>query len=89
MGLDYMDMKIKLFELDKGRINKVTENIIRGVFEDMQKGIFPKFGSPETRCSKCMFYKVICLPQSRLLWMLCRMENDRGVMKWQDCHTRN
>lgn len=63
MGMDYMmDMYIKPFELDEGRIKKVEESIIRGVFEDIQKGIYPKFGSPEIRCSKCMFYKVICLP---------------------------
>ena len=42
--------------------NKVNEIIVRNIFEDMLKGNFPKFGSPETRCSKCMFYKIICLP---------------------------
>lgn len=61
MGMDYMmDMHIKLFELDESRVNKVAENIIRGIFEDIQKGNWPKFGSPETRCNKCMFYGVSC-----------------------------
>lgn len=63
MGMDYMmDIYIKPFELDESRVNKVAENIIRGVFEDIQKGNWPKFGSPETRCNKCMFYKITCLP---------------------------
>jgi hypothetical protein len=25
-------------------------------------GNFPKFGSPEIKCDKCMFYKIVCQP---------------------------
>ena len=42
--------------------NKVDEIILRNIFEDIQKGIYPKFGSPEIKCNKCMFYKVTCSP---------------------------
>ena len=43
-------------------MNKVEEKIIRNIFDDMMMGNFPKFGSPETKCDKCMFYKVVCNP---------------------------
>lgn len=59
MGMDYM-MDIYIKPLDESRVNKVAENIIRGVFEDIQKGNWPKFGSPETKCNKCMFFGVTC-----------------------------
>lgn len=43
-------------------MDKIDEKIIRKIFEDITKGIWPKFGSPETKCSKCMFFGVICPP---------------------------
>lgn len=45
-------------------MNKVDEKIIRNIFENMQKGIYPAFGSPETKCGKCMFFGIICLPST-------------------------
>ena len=41
-------------------MNKIEEKIIKSIFDDMKNGIFPKFGSPETKCDKCMFCGVIC-----------------------------
>ena len=31
----------------------------------MTKGEYPNFGSPECRCSKCMFHKVACNPSGK------------------------
>lgn len=43
----------------------VEETIIKAFYERiMTKGEFPKFGSPETRCDKCMFHNVACFPSS-------------------------
>lgn len=41
--------------IDKKMINIIYENIVK-------KGEFPKMGSPETRCEKCMFYGIACIP---------------------------
>lgn len=43
-------------------MNSIEKKIIRDIFDDMMMGNFPKLGSPETKCDKCMFYKVVCLP---------------------------
>lgn len=51
--------------------NKVDERIVRNIFNDMQKGIWPKFGSPETRCDKCMFFGIICLPSPEYVGCYC------------------
>lgn len=45
------------------KMNKIDEKIIKSIFENIQKGVYPKFGSPETRCNKCMFYGVVCMPK--------------------------
>ena len=45
--------------------SNAEKKIIETIFENiMLKGEFPKFGSPETKCSKCMFCKVVCYPSS-------------------------
>lgn len=44
------------------RGNKIEEKILRHIFNERLKGNWPKFGSPETRCAKCMFCGVICPP---------------------------
>ena len=41
--------------IDKMMIIKIYDNIVN-------KCEFPKFGSPETRCDKCMFHGIACLP---------------------------
>lgn len=41
--------------IDKQMIKLMYKNIIEN-YE------FPKFGSPETKCEKCMFFKVACIP---------------------------
>ena len=41
--------------LEKKVITFIYENIIN-------KGKYPDFGSPEVKCNKCMFYKIICPP---------------------------
>lgn len=42
----------------------MTENkiMLKAIFEDMKKGNFPNFGSPETKCNKCIFYGIVCDP---------------------------
>ncbi len=45
-------------------MDKIDEKIVKNIFENIQKGIYPKFGSPEIKCSKCMFFGVICLPST-------------------------
>lgn len=45
-------------------IGFIEEAIIRNAFMNMiTKGEYPDFGSPECRCNKCMFYKVMCNPK--------------------------
>lgn len=41
--------------IDKEMIKLIYENII-------DKGEFPKFGSPEMKCDKCMFHRIVCQP---------------------------
>lgn len=36
--------------------------MIKMVFEELKNGNFPKFGSPETKCEKCMFSGIACFP---------------------------
>lgn len=44
------------------RSNAETK-IIKTIYKNiMNKGEFPKFGSPEIKCNKCMFYGTACLP---------------------------
>lgn len=44
-------------------INNIDKIMINKLYKDiMDKCEFPKFGSPETHCSKCMFYGVACQP---------------------------
>ena len=41
--------------------NVIEEKIINDAFMNIvTKGEFPEFGSPEVRCNKCMFNKIIC-----------------------------
>ena len=45
-------------------MDNTDEKIIRDVFEKMKDGLTPRFGSPEIKCSKCMFLGVICQPST-------------------------
>lgn len=38
---------------------------IRAAWENVKRGLFPNFGSPETLCSKCMFHKTVCFPDPK------------------------
>lgn len=58
-------------------MNKVDERIVRNIFNDMQKGIWPKFGSPETRCDKCMFFGIICLPSPEYVGCYCGWKKEK------------
>ena len=40
--------------------NKIIKLIHKNIIEN---GEFPKFGSPETKCNKCMFYNTACFPR--------------------------
>lgn len=47
-------------------MNVIEEKIIRDIFmKIITQGEFPKFGSPEVRCDKCMFYGVACIPSGK------------------------
>lgn len=59
-------------------MNSIEEKIIRGIFDDMMMGNFPKFGSPETRCDKCMFYKVVCLPSPEHVGCYCGWKREEN-----------
>jgi hypothetical protein len=52
-------------------MDDLEKKIIINIFEDMLCGVFPKFGSPETKCDKCMFYKVVCLPAPEHIGCYC------------------
>lgn len=44
-------------------MDKIDGIIIKNIHEDIiKRGVYPKFGSPEIKCAKCMFYKVTCSP---------------------------
>ena len=47
-------------------MSKADRVIIRAIWEQMRKGIKPPFGSPETKCNKCMFSGVVCIPDDRI-----------------------
>lgn len=43
-------------------MNVIEEKIINDTFRKIiTNGEFPNFGSPEVRCDKCMFNKIVCL----------------------------
>lgn len=41
-------------------VSEIERRAVSKIFRDMANGKFPNFGSPETRCHRCMFYKVVC-----------------------------
>jgi hypothetical protein len=44
-------------------MNIIEEKIIKEIYTNiMTKGEYPNFGSPECKCSKCMFHNVACTP---------------------------
>lgn len=47
-------------------MGKVDRIIIRAIYEQLRKGHEPQFGSPETKCDKCMFNKVVCIPDEAI-----------------------
>lgn len=47
-------------------MSKVDRIIIRAIYEQLRKGDKPNFGSPETKCNKCMFNEVICIPDEAI-----------------------
>lgn len=59
-------------------MNSVEERIIRSIFDDMMMGNFPKFGSPETKCDKCMFHKVVCLPSPEHVGCYCGWKKEEN-----------
>jgi len=43
----------------------IEEKIIKDAYMNiLTNGEYPQFGSPEVRCDKCMFYKVVCYPSN-------------------------
>ena len=49
--------------IDNEMIKLVHKNI-------REKGEYPIFGSPETKCSKCMFYWISCFPHPQYVGCL-------------------
>lgn len=46
-------------------MNVIEKKIINDAFMNViTKGQYPEYGSPETKCNKCMFYKVSCQPSN-------------------------
>lgn len=46
-------------------MNYIDKKMTIQIYEDILRGRgFPKFGSPETKCNRCMFYEVACFPSS-------------------------
>jgi len=44
-------------------MNIIEKHIIGELYNNiLTKGEYPKFGSPECNCNKCMFYNVTCPP---------------------------
>ncbi len=41
-----------------------NKTMLKVIFENMKKGVMPNFGSPETKCNKCMFHGIVCEPLS-------------------------
>lgn len=42
-------------------MNVIEKKIINDIFRKIiTNGEFPNFGSPEVRCDKCMFNKIVC-----------------------------
>ena len=55
-----------------------TNNIMaRVVFENMKKGQLPNFGSPETKCDKCMFCGGVCNPAPGVVGCLGGWKRDK------------
>lgn len=44
---------------------KENKTILKTIFEDTKRGVWPNFGSPETKCIKCMFYGIVCDPDPK------------------------
>lgn len=44
-------------------INSIEKKLVKVLYNNIvTKYEFPKFGSPETKCSKCMFHNIACYP---------------------------
>ena len=44
-------------------ISNSEKKIIKAIYDDIvTRYEFPKFGSPEIHCDKCMFYGIACHP---------------------------
>lgn len=47
-------------------MNAIEEKIVNDLFMNViTKGEYPKFGSPECKCDKCMFNEVACKPSRK------------------------
>lgn len=51
-------------------MTEVEKKIMQEIFADIKKGKFPDFGSPETKCEKCMFYKTVCFQSAEYVGCL-------------------
>lgn len=44
---------------------KIKKEIIKMLYKDIiEKSIYPRVGSPECKCDKCMFFEIACNPSS-------------------------
>lgn len=44
-------------------MNNIEKEWIKIIYNNIIEQVkFPKFGSPETSCDKCMFHKIACFP---------------------------
>ena len=48
-------------------MNIIEKKFIDNIFTKViTKGEYPKFGSPECKCNKCMFHKISCNPSNEV-----------------------
>lgn len=50
--------------------SKTDGLMIKAVYGELKNGNFPKFGSPETKCKKCMFCGITCFPETGVVGCL-------------------
>lgn len=60
--------------------NKIKKKIVKMLYKDaVTKGKYPRVGSPECKCKKCMFFEIVCNPRDGVVgcfhgWKM----NERG-----------
>ena len=52
-------------------IKNIDKKMIKLLHDNIRtNGTYPNFGSPETKCAKCMFYMISCFPSPQYVGCL-------------------